>query len=345
MKSLIGLGLALALLSAAPVLAAPAPPVLVTSEMRVPSATPGLSLYVRNKHAAGVSRFSAARTLLFVHGATYPASTAFDLPLGGKSWMDDLAGQGFDVYLVDLIGYGRSDRPATMDRAPESSEPVETTDLAIADVGKVVDLVLARTGNRKLNLLGWSWGTTIMAGYATAHPDKVERVALYAPLWVTNNPAANPPKLGAYRTVTREAAKARWLNGVPEAKQASLIPPGGFDAWADATWATDPKAGTGATAALRAPSGAFFDVQRYWSQNRPTWDPAKVTVPILLVVGEWDRDTPPARAETIFPLLVNAPWKQLAVIGEGTHTLMMEKNRQQLFDTVSQFFLRAAAQD
>ena len=32
----------------------------------------------------------------------------------------------------------------------------------------------------------------------------------------------------------------RWMNGVPEAKKATLIPADWFDAWANATWATDP---------------------------------------------------------------------------------------------------------
>ena len=32
--------------------------------------------------------------------------------------------------------------------------------------------------------------------------------------------------LGAYRTVTMSAAKARWLTGVPENKKADLIPAG-----------------------------------------------------------------------------------------------------------------------
>ena len=62
----------------------------------------------------------------------------------------------------------------------------------------------------------------------------------------------------------------------------------------------------------------------------------------MLVVGEWDHDTPPSRAQALFPLLTNAPWKQLVVIGEATHTMMMEKNRQQLFDAVDEFLTRKA---
>ena len=42
-------------------------------------------------------------------------------------------------------------------------------------------------------------------------------------------------------------------------------------------------------------------------------------------------------AQTLFPLLTNVPWKRYVMIGEGTHTVIMEKNRQQLFDEVQLF--------
>jgi hypothetical protein len=64
--------------------AAAAPPNLVTEEFMVPSSQPGIQLYVRNKHPDGMASFSPERTVLFVHGATYPAETSFDLPLGER---------------------------------------------------------------------------------------------------------------------------------------------------------------------------------------------------------------------------------------------------------------------
>ena len=63
-------------------------PHLVVEETMVKSSDPGVELYVRNKHADGLSSFSADRTLLFIHGATYPAETSFDLPIEGASMMD-----------------------------------------------------------------------------------------------------------------------------------------------------------------------------------------------------------------------------------------------------------------
>jgi len=56
-----------------------------TESYAIPSSDREIERYVRNKHPAGVTNFSADKILLFVHGATYPAETSFDLPLGGRS--------------------------------------------------------------------------------------------------------------------------------------------------------------------------------------------------------------------------------------------------------------------
>jgi hypothetical protein len=49
-------------------------------------------------------------------------------------------------------------------------------------------------------------------------------------------------------------------------------------------------------------------------------------VPTLLIVAEWDQDTPLFMAQEVFAKLVNAPLKRHGVIGEGTHTVAIEKN-------------------
>lgn len=56
-----------------------------------------------------------------MHGATYPSSVTFDFPIDGKSMMDLLAEQGFDVFAVDLLGYGKSTRPAAMDQPADAN--------------------------------------------------------------------------------------------------------------------------------------------------------------------------------------------------------------------------------
>ena len=334
----LALALAASLLAAAPTTARSAG--IALEEAMVPADEPGIRLYLRNKHPEGVDRFGPDRTLLFVHGATYPAETSFDLPLGGRSWMDAIAERGFDVYLVDLRGYGRSTRPEEMDQPPEANGPIVTTDVAIRDVGAAVDHILRKRGIDRLDLLGWSWGTAIMAGYAQANPQKVDRLVLYATLWELQG--ASPlgtaqGKMGAYRTVTRQAAYDRWVRGVPQDKRAGLIPEGWFDAWADATFATDPRGAAQDPPVLRAPNGVRHDVEERWQKGEPTWDPARITAPVLLVQAEWDQDTPPYMSQAVFPLLTHAPWKRYTLIGEGTHTIIMERNRQQLFDVVQTF--------
>ena len=89
-----------------------APPKIVMEEFQIAAVDPGVMLYVRNKHAEELKTSSAEKILLFVHGATYPSETAFDLQLNGLSWMDYIAQRGYDVYLVDVRGYGKSTRPA-----------------------------------------------------------------------------------------------------------------------------------------------------------------------------------------------------------------------------------------
>ena len=106
-------------------------PKLETESYLIPSADPGIQLYIRNKHAAGVTELCGDRILLYVHGATYPSETAFDLPLDGRSMMDYVAQQGFDVYLVDVRGYGGSTRPPEMDQPPSDNKPIVDTPTAV----------------------------------------------------------------------------------------------------------------------------------------------------------------------------------------------------------------------
>jgi alpha-beta hydrolase superfamily lysophospholipase len=115
-----------------------------TTDTMIPSGDPGVELFVRNKHPTGKQKFSAEKILLFVHGATYPAETAFDLPIEGLSMMDLIAARGYDVYLVDVRGYGRSTRPAEMSQPPAANKPIVSTKVAAHDLGAAVDFILKK---------------------------------------------------------------------------------------------------------------------------------------------------------------------------------------------------------
>ena len=315
-------------------------PGLVTEDTMVKSVDEGIELFVRNKRPADMTAFRPERTLLYVHGATYPSETAFDLKLDGISWMEYIASRGYDVWLLDLRGYGKSTRPKEMADKPDANQPIVRGDKAVKDIGTVVDFILKRRNLAKLDLLGWSWGTTLMATYTTRNVEKVDRLVLYAPVWIRQTASlvqAGAGPLGAYRMVSRELAKQRWYTGVQEDKKAALIPPGWFEAWADATWATDPVGAQMTPAVVRAPNGVVQDGNEFFGVGKPYYDPAKISVPVLLVGAEWDKDAPPYMAQTLFPLLVNSPGKRYVELAEGTHTIIMEKNRLKLFEAVQDF--------
>jgi pimeloyl-ACP methyl ester carboxylesterase len=312
---------------------------LVMEEFRVAS-DPGIEIYVRNKHLAGMNRFSSDKTVLFIHGATYPSETAFDLRLAGTSWMEYIARQGYDVYLLDVRGYGTSTRPAQMDKPPQDNPPFAGAKEAVRDVDAVVDFIRKRRDIQKIDLLGWSWGTAVFQAYTSRHNEKVEKLVLYAPVWIRQTASlvqAGAGPLGAYRSVTMVQAKERWLTGVPEDKKAELIPAGWFDAWAAATLASDPVGSKQTPPVVRAPNGVVEDGVRSRTTGQMDWNPEDIRVPVLLIKAEWDQDTPAYMAQTLFPKLVNAPYKRYVELGEGTHTIVMEKNRMTLFREVQLF--------
>jgi pimeloyl-ACP methyl ester carboxylesterase len=310
---------------------------LVTEEFMIPAADPGLQLYVRNKRPRDLARFTPDNMVLFVHGATYPAETSFDLQLDGLSWMDYIASRGYDVYLVDVRGYGKSSRPAEMDQPAERNPPIVRTATAARDYGAAVDFVLKRRGVAKLNVLGWSWGTAISALYTSQNSAKVNRLVMYAPVWLreTKSLTDTGGALGAYRTVTADAAVKRRGAGVPAGKKP--MPDAWVEEWVRATFASDPVGAKAEPRFVRAPNGNVIDNRAYWSAGKALYDPADIKVPTMLVLAEWDADTPVYMAQALFPKLVNADPKRLVIIGEGTHAVIMERNRMQLFREVQLF--------
>ena len=327
-------------------------PKLVTEEFMVPAVDPGIQIYVRNKRPENLRNFGPDNIVLFVHGATTPAETGFDLKLDGVSWMETIAARGYDTYFVNVRGYGKSTRPPEMDQPPQNNGPIVRTDVAARDVGAAVDFIRKRRGVAKINLIGHSWGTRIMSMYTIGNNDKVNKLVLFAPGWIRQSASLTDPggKLGAYRVVDLEAVKKRRNTGLPEGmKHSDLMPEAWFNTWAEAAFASDPWGNQQNPKVLRAPTGSQADTRDYWSNGgsnsgsnsgsggKAQYDPAGIRVPTLLILAEWDADTPPYMAQALFPKLVNSPNKRLVIIGEGTHIVFTEKNRMHLFRQVQSF--------
>ena len=75
-----------------------------------------------------------------------------------------------------------------MSQPPEANKPIVSTEVAAHDLGVAVDYILAKRKVTKIDVMGWSWGTSIAGSYTSEHNDKIEKLVLYAPQWIRNEP-------------------------------------------------------------------------------------------------------------------------------------------------------------
>ena len=319
--------------------------------VRVKSNVPAIAgepaqLYVRERVKAGVlarADAGADRVLLFVHGAGTPAEVSFDVAFQDYSWMAYLANAGFDVFSVDMTGYGRSTRPAPMNDpcnlrdeqqklfvgrllsapcAPTHPRPLTTMASDWVDLDAAVDYVRALRRVDRVTLLGWSLGGPRAGGYAAQHPDKVDRLVLLAPAY-QRNMAAGPPaqaqQTAAFNTQSRAEFLANWDRQVGCPAQ--------YDpAAADAVWSemleSDPVGATWAPGVRRAPNTATFG----WNAEVV----ARTKTPILMVSPPHDKQVPPERVRDLYAD-IGSTQKVLVDIACTSHAAMWESNHTLLF--------------
>ncbi|MCF8466546.1 MAG: alpha/beta hydrolase [Sneathiella sp.] len=312
---------------------------LIVEEFMVPSGDHDLRIFMRNKRRTDAKLGRPDRTLLFVHGATYPSSVTFDFVAGGYSWMDTLAQAGFDCWLMDIRGYGRSGRPAEMEQAADANGPIVHTDVAVADLDAMVEHILAKRGLEKLQLLGYSWGTLITGAYTAKNNNKVERLALYGTSMLNSGASliGNDRPTAAYRLVDAQSIKIRWEHGLNPAEIADIIVADWQREWLDQAIASDPRSGEHNPPLLRAPTGVVDDKVSRWSRGFFQYDPAEITVPTLVIVGEKDIETTPEGALTVYHKLINTPHRRYTIIGKTTHSALLERRRDQLFRAAQSF--------
>lgn len=318
---------------------------IVTEDLRIPSDTPGIELYVRNKRPASMNTFSNEKTIVMVHGATYSIGSLYDVELDGFSFLDYLAGHGYDVYAVDVRGYGGSTRPPEMEQPADLNPPLVRTETGVRDLGTAVDYVLKRRNLTKVSILGMSWGGTVAGVYTSQNNEKVNKLTLVAPQWLSSKPVPidTGGPLGSYRLVAVGSTKERWLSAAPEHKRIDLIPDGWFEQWVKATLASDPGSLTDHPEHIRATNGPILDIREYWTAGKAFYDPKDITVPVLLVHAEWDIDVPLELAQNFFTSLTGAAYRRWVEIGEGTHMVLLEKNRLQAFQAIRGFLDEAYA--
>lgn len=329
---------------------------LICEDFYLPSEPANVQIHLRRKCLSPEMHRSNRAVTVFVHGATFSGVSAFDAPLRGGSWLDFAATHDHDAYAIDIRGYGLSSRPSINAEAGWTDRPHARTSEAILDLSAAIDFVLARTGAESVNLVGWSWGTAICGGYTSMNNAKVRRLVAYAPLWTmqpslgTELPLSIAAKmwmsalgplfastLSSHRKVTFDDARRRWFRGVDASTAEVLCPEDEVKAWWAHALTTDPVGASQMPPVLRAPNGVLADLAEYWAVGIPTYEPKSIKVPVLLILGEWDVDTPPGMAGELFRRLTEAPYKRLEVLGNGTHSMCLEVSRFELYRRVEHF--------
>ena len=263
---------------------------------------------------------AARGTVLFVHGSSMASQPTFDLQVPGRpdsSVMDWFAARGFDTWCLDNEGYGRSDkkRPINFDISNGAD------DLDVAS-----QYVLKTSGAKKILVYGISSGALKAALFAERHPERVARLALDAFVWT----GAGSPTLAERRKRLPEFL-AKHRRPIDRAFVESIFArdhPGTADAatvsaFADAILALDDS----------VPTGTYVDM----CSKLPLVDPARLTVPTIVLRGEYDGIAGMDDLIEFFKRLPN-PDKQFCVMPGISHASFQQKNYLMVYHILHAFF-------
>ena len=244
-----------------------------------------------------------SKVVLFVNGAPWPSSVAYDLPWRDYSWTGFLARSGYDVFSMDTTGYGASPRPKMDDPCnvdprqqpalvpkplkaackPGYAFRLVNSDSDDADIEAVVDFIIKLRGVDAVTLIGWGQGGQRVGRYAARHPYKVNKLVILASSDYRGSKEsvapANLPVAGfPTRFETRDAAETRpWK---ADAKCTGEIDPGIRGVVWKQALASDPVAAKWGAGGFRAPTGSWWG----WTADQA----AKIRVPTLVMVGADD---------------------------------------------------------
>jgi pimeloyl-ACP methyl ester carboxylesterase len=302
-----------------------------------------VQVYVRERvKPATIQRGAPSddRVVLFVHGAGTPGEVAFDVPYSDYSWMAYLAAAGFDVFSMDMTGYGRSTRPNVMNEVCNLSAEQQTalgrtpcnathgaqlTTIASDwdDLDAVVDYIRALRDVPRVSLVGWSLGGPRAGGYASRNAAKVAKLVLLAPAYSRaagqQPPQPSPAQGVAFNAQSHAEFTANWERQVGCPNQ--YEPAAATAVWR-AMLESDPVGASWGQGVRRAP-------------NTTSWGFGKAAVermqtPTLMVAGIHDKQVVPERVHEYFADL-GAENKVLLDLGCASHNAMWETNHLTLF--------------
>ncbi|MDP2241113.1 MAG: alpha/beta fold hydrolase [Burkholderiales bacterium] len=259
-------------------------------------------------------------TVLFVHGSSMASQPTFDLQVPGRphsSAMDYFAGLGYDTWCVDMEGYGRSDkhRDISYDIANGAD------DLAAAS-----EYIMQTRGVSRFLVYGISSGALRAALFAQRHPGRVQRLALDAFVWTGKGSPTleeRTKKLAQWRSMRRRPMDRAFVHSIFNRDHPGCAEEKVVEAFADAILALDDS----------VPTGTYIDM----CSKLPVVDPEKITVPTLIMRGEFDGIAGFDDLQAFFKRLPNAD-KQFSVMAGISHASFQQINYMMVYHILSSFF-------
>jgi pimeloyl-ACP methyl ester carboxylesterase len=245
-------------------------------------------------------------TVLFVHGSSMASQPTFDLQVPGRpSPMDYFAARGYDTWCVDMEGYGRS----TKDR--DHNSPIS---YGADDCFAAATYIEKLRGKKPLLVYGISSGALRAALFAQRHPGLVARLACDAMVWTGEGSptlAERSKKLPEFRAKNRRPIDRKFVRSIFERDHPGTADDNVIEAFADAILKLDDS----------VPTGTYVDM----CSNLPVVDPTKITVPTIIMRGQYDGIASFDDLIEFFKLLPN-PDKQFAVMPGIAHASFQQKN-------------------
>ncbi len=236
--------------------------------------------------------------VLLVHDVTY-SSHQFDVNVQNYSLARALAQQGFRVWLLDIAGYGRSQKP--------NNGLMIDADYAVDDINAAVDFIKYKKETQKINLIGFSWGTISATRFAVVHPEEVNQLVLISPI---THGLALPKPTQEYHPYNEEETKKKFnLNNTDQ----DML----------RTYLDQAKRYDGAG----SPNGGRKDLSQSKRTQLMPYD--RLTVPVFAIGGDKDHDN----VQKEFALIMKyAPKGSCSDIIKGAgHYVFLEKPYQQQF--------------
>jgi pimeloyl-ACP methyl ester carboxylesterase len=259
-------------------------------------------------------------TLLFVHGSSMASTPTFDLQVPGRPYssaMDCFAGRGYDTWCFDMEGYGRSGKKRDIN-----------CDIANGadDIAAATGYIMKTRGVKKFLVYGISSGALRAAVFAQRHPERVGRLALDAFVWTgEGSPTLEERrrKLPQFLKMKRRPIDKAFIHGIFERDHPGCAEGKVIKAFADAVIALDDS----------VPTGTYVDM----CSKLPVVDPEKITVPTLIMRGEFDGIAGFDDLIEFFKRLPN-PDKQFSVMAGISHASFQQINYLMVYHILHSFF-------